>query len=98
MAIEISCPSCRKPNEEVAACIRCGCELGDLVAIASSAAKLCRYAEKILSSGMYDKAALYAANSWNLRHTAESARIAFLSCFAARDFEKAVVWHSKIRA
>src|SRR6516162_505971 len=92
--MEIVCPSCGKANG-VSPCRRCGCDLSSLFAIDGAAGVELATAGKFLRTGNAGDARKHAARSWQLRHTPESARLAFIACVALGDFATARIWHQR---
>jgi hypothetical protein len=90
--MEIVCPSCGKANQSTP-CLRCGCELSQLFAVCRAAEFELRIAGKCLRFGNVDEAREHAAHSWELHHSAEAARLAFLACIALGDFARSRLWH-----
>jgi hypothetical protein len=92
--MEIVCPSCGKANESTP-CRRCGCELSSLFAVYRAAEVELRVAGKYLRSGNVNEARKHAARSWELHHTSEAARVAFLACIALDDFGWGRLWRHR---
>jgi predicted amidophosphoribosyltransferase len=92
--MEIICPSCGKANEATP-CRRCGCELSQLFAVCRAAEVELRIAAKCLSSGNVAEAREHATHSWELHHSSEAARLAFLACIALQDFARSRHWHRR---
>jgi len=92
--MEIVCPSCGKANQSTP-CGRCGCDLSPLFAVYGAAEFELRVAGKCLRSGNLDEAREHAAKSWELRHSPEAARLAFLACIALDDFASARLWRQR---
>src|SRR5208282_946616 len=92
--MEIICPSCGKANEATP-CRRCGCELSQLFAVCGAAEVELRIAAKCLRSGNVAEAREHAAHSWELHHSSEAARLAFLACIALEDFARSRHWHRR---
>jgi hypothetical protein len=92
--MEIVCPSCGKANQSTP-CLRCGCELSQLFAVCHAAEVKLRIAGKCFRSGNVDEAREHAAHSWELHHSFEAARLAFLACIALEDFARSRLWHRR---
>jgi hypothetical protein len=92
--MEIVCPSCGKANES-SPCRRCGGELSTLFAVYHAAEVQLRVAGKCLRSENADEALARAAHSWEMHHTSEAARLAFLACLALDDFTRGRLWHQR---
>lgn len=93
--MEVRCPSCRKVNEDLAECRRCGCELSVLLAIAGASVAQAARAEACLCAHDAGEALRAAVRSWELKHNARAARVAFLASVAAGEFEQACAWHRR---
>lgn len=89
--MEILCPSCNKANT-TELCQRCGCDLSQLMACAESARLALETAVRALSEDSAQTANEAAVKSWDLRHTKEAARLAFISSLAMGDPDTAVEW------
>ena len=92
--MKITCPSCSKANT-ASPCQRCGCDLETLFAVRQSAATELAAAAAALRSGDPEEAHTRAGHSWELLHTPESARVAFLACVAQDDFPSALLWRNR---
>jgi hypothetical protein len=92
--MEIVCPSCGKANQSTP-CRRCGCELSPLFGVYRAAEMELRVAGKCLRSGKIEEARERAAHSWELRHTSEAARLAFLACIALDDLSWVLLWRRR---
>lgn len=95
MPTPIVCPACNKANQTAPTCQRCGCELSPLHEIAAAAASRLSAARSALAMSNWPAALHAAAHSWRLRHTAESARVAFLAIAAAGDTMQAMRWRRR---
>jgi hypothetical protein len=73
----ITCPACNKAGQTDAACQRCGCELTHLHEIVAAAATRLARAHAALTNRDWSGALADAEGSWDLLHTAESARLAW---------------------
>ena len=91
----IACPACNKANQTEAACQRCGCDLARLHEIRAAAVACLGGATAALTHCDWPAALSAAAHSWRLRHTVESARIAFLAAAAAGDAARALRWRQR---
>lgn len=94
----IVCPACNKANQTEAACQRCGCDLARLHEIGDAAAACLGGATAALAERDWSAAHAAAGRSWRLRHTAESARIAFLAAAALGDTARALRWRDRATA
>ena len=92
----IVCPACNKPNQADAACQRCGCDLARLHEVGAAAAASLGDATSALVDCNWPVAFAAAVRSWRLRHTMESARIAFLAAAASGDTAQALRWHRRV--
>ena len=90
----VLCPSCGKASPS-APCPRCGCDTAPLFAILEAARGRIAAAAASLRHGYPAEAREQAGESWNLRHTREAARLAFLACVAMEDFDWAAVWRHR---
>jgi hypothetical protein len=94
----LTCPACNKAAQSSTSCTRCGCDLSQLRAVASAAALRLAEARRALADRKWTAALSEAEVSWRLRHTAESARTAFLAATAAADSPQAIAWHRRAHA
>ena len=94
----IICPACNKGNQSGPACQRCGCDLAPLHEIGQAAAAFLEGATDALADGDWPAALTAAGRSWRLRHTTESARIAFLAAAAVGDTARALRWRDRATA
>jgi hypothetical protein len=92
--MDIVCPSCGKANQS-SPCRRCGCELSPLFLICRAAEAEVRAAGQCLRSGEINDARAHAEHSWELHHSAEAARLAFLACIALNDFARGRLWYQR---
>ena len=81
----ITCPACNKAGQTDAACQRCGCELTHLHEIVAAAATRLARAHAALTNRDWSGALADAEGSWDLLHTAESARLAWVAAAAVGD-------------
>ncbi len=92
--MKIICPACGKSNSlEDGICSRCACGLEKLAAILRLAAVYCHEAEARLRAVDGPGALEKAQASWDLRHSAEAARLAFLASLLNGDFAAATHWY-----
>lgn len=91
----LTCPACNKANQSDATCPRCGCDLSRLHQLA--AASTARLADALTALEEFDwpEALNHASSSWRLRHSAASARLAFLAATAAGQTQAALRWHRR---
>jgi|SRR5580704_16179184 hypothetical protein len=92
--MDITCPSCGKANQSTP-CLRCSADLSSLFAVCHAALVELSVAGKCLRSGQVEGAYSHATQSWELYHTPEAARLAFLVCLARDDFAGSRVWHHR---
>ncbi len=92
--MEIHCPSCKKINVDAAVCTRCGCELQALLAIAYAAGHDITLGKNTLLAGNFQEAIALAIRSWQLKHSPEAAKLAFLASVCAGKYNDAVTWYS----
>ena len=97
--MEIACPACRKLNQPLdgpdTVCVRCGCELGSLVAIAGAAAAQLQDAGDALRAGHARQALAHAARSWGLRRSRPAAAAAALAAASSGDAVALDRWHRR---
>lgn len=91
--MEIVCPACSKANKEEAQCHRCGADLLELVQIRRTAALALQAGSQYLKQNDGRNALQQAEFSWQLKNSAEAARLAFLSCLVAQRFASATRWY-----
>ena len=91
----IICPACNKANQTEAACSRCGCDLRALHAVLEGAqATLCQ-AKGALGEADWAGALGWAQRSWELCHTVEAARLAFIAAAASGQTQDALGWRQR---
>lgn len=92
--MKIICPACGKSNGlEDGICSRCACGLEKLAAIIKLAGRLCDEATVCLRAADGVGALAKAKNSWDLCHSDEAARLAFLASLLNHDFTAATHWY-----
>ena len=90
----IDCPACGKKNKlEDGICCRCACNLEKLAAIVRMAASFRDEAAVCLRAADGVGALARARASWELRHSVEAARLAFLASLMNHDFAAASRWY-----
>jgi hypothetical protein len=92
--MDITCPSCGKANQSTP-CLRCSADLSPLFAVCRAALAKLSLAGKCLRSGRVEEAYSHATQSWELFHTFEAARLAFLASLARDDFGGSRIWHHR---
>jgi len=91
----IECPACRKKSDNLDNCPRCDLDLLPLRHIISLSEY---YIEKSLSnlySHSYSDAFKNAFQSWLLKNSEQSARLAFFSALMENNFDQAGVWFKR---
>ena len=91
--MEIVCPACSKANKDEAQCHRCGADLLALVQIRRTAALALQAGSQYLKQNDGRNALQQAEFSWQLKNSAEAARLAFLACLHLQLFETATRWY-----
>jgi len=91
----LTCLACNKPNQTTAACARCGCDLSELQAIVKAAAVWLAQAQTSLQVQDWAGALEQATQSWQLCHSAEAARLAFLAASADGQTSVALEWRHR---
>lgn len=91
----ITCPACNKAGQTDAACQRCGCELSHLHEIAGAAAAQMAAARAALVRRDWRGAIAGAEHAWRLRHTGESAQLAWIAAAASGDTPRALRWRER---
>ena len=90
----ITCPACGKINGiEDMICSRCACGLEKLARITRLAVRCHDGAAARLRAADGPGAMAQAQKSWDLRHSPESARLAFLAALLNGDFTAASHWY-----
>ena len=90
----LKCPACGKVNGlEEKICSRCTCDLETLAMIIRMADWYRDQASTRLQAADGPGALAKALNSWDLRHSAEAARLAFLASLLNHDFAAATHWY-----
>jgi hypothetical protein len=92
--MDITCPSCGKANQSTP-CLRCSADLSPLFAVCRAALVELSVAGKCLRSGTAEEAYWHAHQSWELYHSPEAARLAFLACLARNDLDGSRIWHRR---
>lgn len=80
----ITCPACNKTGQTGAICSRCAADLSHLHRIATAADRELAAARAALAGGATGEALRLARSSWELRHSREAARVAFLAAASDR--------------
>jgi hypothetical protein len=93
--VAITCPACSKSNQTQTVCGRCGCDLSRLWQVSEAAAAALAQARAALRAADWSDALAKAEDSWNLCHSVESARLAFLAAGALREAASAMTWHAR---
>ncbi len=90
----ISCPACGKTlaDDPPDTCPRCSCDLVPLRQVLAAADQQVALAAAELRRGECSRALAYAHRAWSLRHTGNSARLAFLAAVGLRDTPSALAW------
>ncbi len=91
----IACPACNKAGQTEAACQRCGCDLSPLHEIVDAAATRLAGATAALANRDWSGAQADAERSWQLVHTGESARLAWVAAAAHGDTAGALRWRER---
>ncbi|MGR3218626.1 MAG: hypothetical protein ACUZ8H_02260 [Candidatus Anammoxibacter sp.] len=97
--MEIKCPSCRKLNrfDESEAgnrqCRRCGGDLARLYLVARAAEHKINESKRFLLEKKPDTAMTLAEESWQLKHSTEAAKLAFLASVAKKNYTPAFSWY-----
>jgi len=90
--MKLQCPACRKTNNDVSECVRCGCDISVLVDIVHAAEFEVLCSKKNLETRNVLRALHHAERSWSFKKSLHAARLAFLSCLAAQRFDEAERW------
>jgi uncharacterized protein (DUF983 family) len=93
--MEITCPACNKGGQTEAACSRCGCDLTRLRAVVNAASATVSAARAALGRAAWSEALDQAQTSWQLLHTANAARVAFLAAAVLGDIAVALRWRQR---
>ncbi len=99
--MQLACPACGKRNDLETGgtqCPRCGSDLADLARISIAAGWHLAIAARCLRHQDSTAALAHAEQSWSLRHSAFSARLAFLAAAALGDAERALLWRHRANA
>lgn len=100
--MEIKCPSCRKLNKwedsylDVYLCKRCQGDLSKLFEIVLVAKNKLNKSEYFLSQKNANEALTQAKESWNLKHSKEAAKLAFLASIANKNYSLACSWYKRV--
>lgn len=99
--MELACPACRRVNvvrdDTPAVCVRCGCELDALVALARAARGRIEQAREALRAGQVDVAREHAARAWTLHRSPAAAALAALAAACAGDGPAVEPWRARWR-
>jgi hypothetical protein len=93
----VTCPACNKGEQAASACARCGCDLSALHAVLEAAAASLADARAACECCDWGQALTCAERAWQLRHTPEAARLAFLAAAALGQTPCALRWHRLAR-
>ncbi len=96
--MSVTCPACGKADQEQQTCSRCGCDLTRLLEVARAAAAALHRSLACLRAGEREDALAAAEQSWNLCHSVEAARLAFLAAAALGDTSAALGWRQVARS
>jgi len=98
--VTMTCPACGKVNAPAScdACERCGCDLGRLRAINACAGRRLAQAADRMRAREWRAALRHAEQSWRLRHSRNTARLAFLAAVASGAIRHAAVWLEHIES
>jgi hypothetical protein len=91
----LSCPVCTKPNQDGPACQRCGCDLSALHMIRRAAEACLAEARHSLRDQQWGQALIEAERSWELCHSPEAARCAFVLAAALGETAAALHWRQR---
>ncbi|MFP4031618.1 MAG: hypothetical protein ACLFPR_09400 [Desulfococcaceae bacterium] len=94
---EIPCPACRKRIPENPECPRCGADVRALREILEAAARYLEFGRDRLKRKAGNDALSAAEAAWDLRHTPEAARLAFMACLQLRQWDGAAQWYGRAR-
>jgi len=92
--MQIRCPACKKNNVQVPRCQRCNTDLTVLNSIREASDHFLEKSRRNIMNGNGAKALQYAQTAWELEHTAQAARQAFLACLLLRRFDRATQWYA----
>ena len=101
--MEIKCPSCRKLNRldesepDNRQCKRCGGDLARLYMVARAAGYKLDESKIFLSKMKPETALTLAEESWQLKHSTEAAKLAFLALVAKKNYTPAFAWYLRLR-
>ena len=96
--MEITCPACRKLNQAVDECRRCGGDLSALNQVQAAAVRELEKGRLLLKTHNATEALARAQASWWLKKTAAAAKLAFLSCLFLKRFDEATRWYLRTRS
>lgn len=92
--MEIKCPACRKLNNTVYECSRCGGDLSALHRVQAAAGRELEKGRLCLKTNHAAEALAKAQVSWRLKKTASAAKLAFLACLFLNRFDEATRWYA----
>jgi hypothetical protein len=100
LTVEISCPACRKLNlvsndRADTACVRCGCELDQLVGITRAARAELQDARDTLQAGDLRAALDHATRSWSLHRSRHAIAVAALAAACSGDAATLNRWRDR---
>ncbi len=96
--MKLQCPACRKINNGVSECVRCGCDISVLAKIIRAAEFEIFCSKKSLEAKDALKALHHAERSWRLKKGPHAAKFSFLACLAAQRFDEAKRWYAAAAA
>jgi hypothetical protein len=96
--MSLTCPICKKPNQAGPVCQRCACDLSALHAIRHAAQVCLGRARRCLHNQQWIEALAEAERSWELVHSTQAARCAFVVAGAAGNTAAALRWRERAGA
>ena len=94
----VDCPACGKAGQAGPACQRCGCDLIQLHRVSAAAARALHHACCALRELNWQEALDASEQAWELRHSPEAARMAFLAAGALGDKDAILYWRAQAQA
>jgi predicted amidophosphoribosyltransferase len=93
--MDITCPACRKHNPNANSCARCGADLLLLVNICKAAQQALEQGRQYLKGDQGREALKAAKRSWQLKHSADAAGLAFMASLHQQQFDEASKWYQR---
>ncbi|MBN1980836.1 MAG: hypothetical protein JW795_04855 [Chitinivibrionales bacterium] len=95
--MQIGCPACKKVNDCVPQCQRCGCNLQPLIEIAGRSDLHVAYAIQALQKGDGSTAMEHVRASWFLKRNQDAAAAGFFASILCGNATDASIWMGRLQ-